>query len=110
MSRGRGGRSTYLSHRLASAQIKRSSIDYLKTIFPDFYKGAMRDREERLRWKHRIGRETGFDPDTGQPYREAEPETRWFPPSGAAPTEMGRKEQEAKVGFGAQEEAQEARR
>ena len=102
MSRGRGGRSTYLSHRLASVQIKRSSIDYLKTIFPDFYRpGAMRDREERLRWKHHIGRKTGIDPETGRKYREAEPETTWYPPSGAAPTETGRTAQEVKVGFGA---------
>ena len=69
----------------------------------------MRDREERLRWKHHIGRETGFDPDTGQPYREAEPETRWFPPSGAAPTKKAQKTRSQGGVRWAQEEAQEAR-
>ena len=98
MSRGRGGRSTYLSHRLASVQIKRSSIDYLKTIFPDFYRpGAMQSREDWLRLKHKIGRDTGIDPETGRKYREPKVETRWYPPSGAAPTESGRTEQEVTV-------------
>ena len=102
MSRGRGGRSTYLSHRLANVQIKRSSTDFLRSIYPEFYRqGAMQSREDWLRLKHKIGRKTGIDPETGRKYREAEPETKWYPPSGAAPTEKGRKAQEAKVGFGA---------
>ena len=60
----------------------------------------MQSREDWLRLKHKIGRKTGIDPETGRKYREPEPETRWFPPSGAAPTKKGRKKQEAKVGFG----------
>ena len=101
MSRGRGGRSTYLSHRLANVQIKRSSTDFLRSIYPEFYRqGAMQSREDWLRLKHKIGRKTGIDPETGRKYREPKAETRWYPPSGAAPTKKGRKKQEAKVGFG----------
>ena len=85
-------------------QIKRSSTDFLRSIYPEFYRqGAMQSREDWLRLKHKIGRKTGIDPETGRKYREAEPETKWYPPSGAAPTEKGRKAQEAKVGFGAPE-------
>ena len=71
MSRRRGGRNNYVSHLASSKQVQRSSIEHLKAIYPDFYRrGAMRDREERLQWKHKIGRATGIDPETGRKYRE----------------------------------------
>ena len=84
--RGRGGgRSTYLSHRLASVQVKQSTTDFLQSIYPEYFtRGAMQSRENKLRLKHRIGRETGFDPDTGQPYREPKAETRCPPERGGA--------------------------
>ena len=98
----RRGRSHYVSHIQQSQRVtgapKRA---YLKGLYPEFFaRERMMEREEKLRWVHKIGRATGLDPLTGQKYREAKQDKPWYPKSGAAKTKKGRAAQETKVGFG----------
>ena len=51
----------------------------IRGLYPEFFaRERMMEREEKLRWIHKIGRATGLDPVTGRKYREAKqvPEER----------------------------------
>ena len=98
----RRGRSHYASHIQQSQRVTGApKRTYLRGLYPEFFaRERMMEREEKLRWIHKIGRATGLDPVTGRKYREAKQDTPWYPKSGAAKTKKGRAAQETKVGFG----------